>query len=369
MKLKKAIKDEIEVLGLSRLFPKRGKKAGKAPGTVQYTGERREGKVEVELIDYTKSNLKEKFVDKIEETFKVIKTGSSSWVNINGVYDTELIEKIGENFKIHSLVLEDIANVNQQPKFEDYGDYIYFVLKMLRFDNDTKEVRSEQVSIILGKNFVLTFQESRGDVFDSIRKRIRNENSRLRKFGNDYLAYALIDAIVDNYFVVLEKMGENVEGLEQEVLLQPGQEVQQKIYKLKREVILVRKSVWPLREVVGGLQRSDSKLISKDIIPYVRDVYDHTIQVIDTVETFRDILSSMLDLYLSSVSNRMNEVMKVLTIIATIFIPLTFIAGIYGMNFDYMPELAIWWFYPLVWGVMIAVALLMILYFKRKKWI
>ena len=244
-----------------------------------------------------------------------------------------------------------------------------FVLKMLFIDNKTHETHSEQVSIILGKNFVISFQEKIGDVFDSVRDRIRSGKGRIRKMGADYLAYALIDAIIDNYFTILETISEKVEGIENEVISNPKPEILQQIYNLKREMIFLRKSVWPLREVINGLLREESGLIKKETHIYLRDLYDHTIQVIDSIETFRDMISGMLDIYMSSVSNKMNEVMKVLTIFAAIFIPLTFIAGVYGMNFQYMPELSLTWAYPAVWTVIIIVGLSLLFYFKHKKWI
>ena len=260
-------------------------------------------------------------------------------------------------------------NTGQRPKMEDFGDYLFIVLKMLHYDKEEDETKTEQVSLILSSNYVISFQESEGDVFDPIRERIRSDRGRIRKMGVDYLAYSLIDAIVDNYFMVLEKIGEKIEDIEDELVRNPTPEVLHTIHRLKRELIFLRKSVWPLREVISRLERWESPLIDKSIDIYLRDVYDHTIQVIDALETFRDMLSGMLDIYLSSLSNRMNEVMKVLTIIATIFIPLTFIAGIYGMNFKYMPELDSPWGYPLVYIVMLAVSAVMLVYFRRKRWL
>lgn len=252
---------------------------------------------------------------------------------------------------------------------EDFNDYLFVVLKMLQYDEEKNETKTEQLSIILGSNYVVSFQEEDGDVFDPIRERIRADRGRTRKMGADYLAYSLIDSIVDNYFMVLEKIGEKIEDIEDELVKNATPEVLHTIHSLKRELIYLRKSVWPLREVISRLERWESPLIDKSIDIYLRDVYDHTIQVIDALETFRDMLSGMLDIYLSSVSNRMNEVMKVLTIIATIFIPLTLVAGIYGMNFKFMPELDWPWGYPMVYGVMIAISGVMLVYFRRKKWL
>jgi magnesium transporter len=240
---------------------------------------------------------------------------------------------------------------------------------MLHYNEKKNEIEAEQISLILGPHFVISFKESQSGVFDPIRERIRNQKSRVRKTGADYLAYALIDAIVDNYFIILEKLGEQIEDLEEELVTNPTPETLQAIHTLKREMIFLRKSVWPLREVVSGLERGESPLIHESTDIYLKDVYDHTIQVIDTIETFRDMISGMLDIYLSSISNAMNAVMKVLTIIATIFIPLTFIVGIYGMNFKYMPELEWRWGYFIAWAIMIVIGFVMVLYFKRKKWL
>ena len=252
---------------------------------------------------------------------------------------------------------------------EDFNDYLFVVLQMLQYNEKENETKTEQVSIILGANYVISFQEDEGDVFDLIRERIRTDRGRIRRMGADYLAYSLLDAIVDNYFMVLEKIGEKIEDIEDELIKNPAQEVLHAIHSLKRELVFLRKSVWPLREVISRLERWDSHLIDKSMDIYLRDVYDHTIQVIDALETFRDMLSGMLDIYLSSVSNRMNEVMKVLTIIATIFIPLTLITGIYGMNFKYMPELDWSWGYPMVYIAMLIVSGVMLVYFRRKRWL
>jgi magnesium transporter len=320
-------------------------------------------------MSYDEKQFMEKEVNTAEEAFFKEKTSKVTWLNVDGVHQPEIIEQVGKHFGLHPLVLEDIANTGQRPKIEDYDDYIFLVLRMLRFDDKGSETKTEQVSIIIGSDFVISFQEKEGDVFDPIRERIRNNKGRVRKMGADYLAYALIDAIVDNYFMILEKLGEAIEEVENKLVINPKAETLQIIHDLKREMIFLHKSVWPLREVIDRLERSESPLINKSTCVYLRDVYDHTIQVMDSVETFRDMLSGMLDIYLSSVSNRMNEVMKVLTVIATIFIPLTFVAGVYGMNFKFMPELGQVWGYPAILILMFTVALVMVVYFRRKKWI
>jgi magnesium transporter len=355
---------------LSRRFLKKGsKKSGLPPGTPVYIGKEKIGKVMITIIDYDKLGSKEKEVKTIEEALPFKDKPTTTWINLDGVHQLADIEKLGIHFKIHPLVLEDIMNTGQRPKMEVFDDYIFIVLKMLHIDESESETRTEQVSIILGPNFVISLQESKGDVFDPIRERIRSDRGRIRKMGADYLAYALIDAIVDNYFIILEKLGEKIEDMEDELVSNPSPETLHDIHRLKREMIFLRKSVWPLRELISRLERWESPLINKSIYIYLRDLYDHTIQVIDSIETFRDMLSGMLDIYLSSVSNRMNEVMKVLTIIATIFIPLTLIAGIYGMNFRYMPELELLWGYPMVYVVMLTIGVVMLIYFRRKKWL
>lgn len=347
----------------------RAKKAGLPPGTVVYVGKQKTEKTRIRVIDYAEKHFEEKEAKKIEEVFAFIDKPGIAWINIDGLQSVDVIEKVGKHFSLHPLVLEDIANTNQRPKMEDFSDYVYVVLRMLRYDDQNNEVLSEQISLVFGSNWVISFQENEGDVFDPVRVRLRNNKGRIRKVGADYLVYTLIDAVVDNYFSVLEKMGEKIEDLEDELIANPEPATLKNLHDLKRQSISLRKSVWPLREVVSRLERLESKLINKTTIIYLRDVYDHTIQVIDSIETFREMLAGMLDIYLSSVSNRMNEVMKVLTIIATIFIPLTLVSGIYGMNFTYMPELGSPWGYPLVLLTMLSVAVVMLFYFRKKRWI
>ncbi len=354
---------------MSRHVHKRSRKSGLPPGSLIHIGEKKTERTRITIIDYDEKNYEEKEAKAVEECFPFKEKATVTWINIDGVHDSEIIGKIGHHFGLHPLILEDIMTTAQRPKMEDMGEYIFIVLRMLSLEGKKKGVQSEQVSLILGPNFVISFQESEGDVFDPIRERIRTGKGRLRTVGPDYLAYALLDSIVDNYFAVLERLGEKVETIEEELVRDPGRRTLQEIHVLKREMIYLRKSVWPLREVISRLERAESALIKESTGIFLRDVYDHTIQVVDTVETYRDMLSGMLDMYLSSVSNRMNEVMKVLTIIATIFIPLTFIAGIYGMNFDFMPELNWRWGYFAILGLMLAIAVLMVIFFHRKKWL
>ncbi|MEW5706790.1 MAG: magnesium/cobalt transporter CorA [Actinomycetota bacterium] len=357
---------------MSESVKKRSSKAGLPPGTIVHIGEQRTAEVKITVVDYDETHFQEKELRVVEECFPYKETPTVTWINVEGIHDIEVLEKIGSCFGLHPLVMEDISNTDQRPKTEDYDNYIYVVLKMLYYNckNSHDRVVPEQISLILGKNFVLSFQEGiKGDVFDSVRERIRNDKGRIRKMGPDYLAYTLIDAVVDSYFLILERLGERIEELEEILVTNPATESLRDIHILKRDMIVLRRSIWPLREVVGSLERGESALIKEVTTIYLRDVYDHAIQVIDSIETYRDTLSGMLDIYLSSTSNRLNEVVKVLTIISTIFIPLTFIVGVYGMNFRYMPELSHPLGYPMVWIFMIGILAGMILYFKKKKWI
>lgn len=354
---------------MKRLIKKRSHKTGLPPGTLVHVGERKAEKVKIIILDYDEAQFEEKEAKIIEETFPFKDKPTVTWVNIDGLHEAEIIEKLGSYFGLHPLLLEDILNTDQRPKMEDYGDYIFIVLKMLYPDENKDEIEAEQVSLILGSNFVISFQEREGDVFDPVRDRIRKSKGRIRKAGSDYLAYALLDAIVDNYFLILENVGEKIEDTEQQLATNPSPETLQYIRELKNEMIFLRKSVWPLRELINGLERCESTLIHESTGLYLRDVYDHTIQIIDTVESYRDMISGMVDIYLSSVSNKMNEVMKVLTIFASIFIPLTFIAGIYGMNFEFMPELNWRWGYFALLGFIAIVGISLLVYFKRKRWL
>jgi magnesium transporter len=353
-----------------RAFKQVSGKIGMSPGTLIPPADGRTGPIKISAFHYDESTLDEKKdVVSIESVLPSKEATGVTWIDIDGIHDTALIERVGAHFGFHPLVLEDVVTPDQRPKLEDYTDYLFVTLKMLTLVPGEQEVKIEEISILVGANYLITVQETEGDCFEPVRERIRRGKERLRKAGPDYLMYALIDAIVDNYFAVLETLGERFELLQESVITQPDPKTLQTLHRMKSELIYVRKSVWPLRDVINGLQRSESKLISRTTEVYLRDVHDHTIQVIDTIETFRDMLSSMLDIYLSSVSNRLNAVMKVLTIIATIFIPLTFIAGVYGMNFEFMPELHWRWGYPAIMGLMFAMGLGMLYWFRRKDWI
>jgi magnesium transporter len=352
------------------LFLKKGsEKAGLPPGTVVFVGEKKVEEIRITIIDYDEHQYAEREVKNIEECFSFKDTPSISWINIDGVHQVDVIEKLGAHFVLHPLLQEDVVNTHQRPKFDEFDDHLFIVLRMFFLNEEENELQGEQISLIVGANFVISFQERQGDVFDQVRERLRNGKGRIRKKGSDYLAYSLIDAIVDSYYNILEGLGEDIESLQEQLVAESKQEDLQIIQHLKRDMLFFRKSVWPLREVISGLAKSDSTLIKEDVLVYVRDVYDHVIQAIDTIETFRDMLSAMLDIYLSSVGNRMNQVMKVLTIIATIFIPMTFLAGIYGMNFKYMPELEWKYAYLVFWLVVVTVFIIMISLFKKKKWL
>jgi magnesium transporter len=343
-------------------------KTGLPPGTIIHCGEQKTEEVKITLIHYDGDRFEEKELSRVEEAFPFKDRPAVTWLNIAGLHRTEIIEKAGDIVGLHPLLLEDIVTMGQRPKAEDFGDYIFVVLKMLRYGEERGEVEEEQISLVLGSSHVITFQERESDVFQPVIDRLKNGKGRIRTLGADYLAYALIDAVIDRYFVVLEDLGEKIELIEDDLVADPSRNALQQLQDLKREMLFLRRSVWSLREVLSFLERGESSLIRKTTRIYFKDVYDHIVQVIDTVETFREMLSGMLDIYLSSMSNRLNEVMKVLTIIATIFIPLTFVAGVYGMNFKFMPELEWRWGYPLIWAVMVAMASAMVVYFRKKDW-
>jgi magnesium transporter len=350
-------------------YGRRSKKVGLPPGTLIHVGDKKTERVKITVIDYDQSAFQEKNVTNVEECYPFKEKPTVTWINIDGIHDVNTIEKIGVNYGIHPLLLEDIMHTEQRPKIEDFEDYIFLVLKMLSFDEKEHRIDTEQVSLVLGPNYVISFQEREGDVFNPVRERIRNAKGRVRKMGADYLAYAMLDSIVDSYFLILEKVGDKIEELEEDLIARPDAKTLHTIHYLKREMIFLRRSVWPLREVISGMSRKESNLIKESTEIFLRDVYDHTIQVIDTIENYRDMVSGMLEIYLSSISNRMNEVMKVLTIFAAIFIPLTFVAGVYGMNFKYMPELEWHWAYFSVLGLMAGVGIFMLIYFKKKHWL
>lgn len=347
---------------------KSSKKAGRPPGTLEYVGKERLEPIKTSIFNYSGDHFEEKPELALDKVLLYKEVEGTTWINFVGIHDVQSVQQVCQHFNIHPLTIEDIISTEQRPKLEENEDYIYVVVKMLEYDVATGKIMVEQVSLILGYNYVISFQEKPGDTFEAVRNRLRAGKGRIRIAGSDYLFYALIDTIVDNYFLILEKFGDDLEEIEEEILANPRQSSLSSLYNLKRETVILRRSVWPLREVVHKLEREDLLLIKKETRIYLRDVYDHTIRVIETIENFRDVLSGMVDLYQSTISNKLNMVMKVLTIISTIFIPLTFIVGVYGMNFVHMPELEWKFGYPGVWMVMIAVFLGMIYFFKKKKW-
>ncbi|HKJ44391.1 MAG TPA: magnesium/cobalt transporter CorA [Balneolales bacterium] len=351
------------------------RKKGLPPGTLVHTGQKRTEKITLTLVHYDESKYEQKTIHQLSEITPYLSKKGITWLNVAGVHDVDFLQNLGNQFQIHPLVLEDIVNTDQRAKSEAYDNYQYVVVRKLNFSSKTDELESEQVSFILFKNVLLTFQEDTHPIFTSLYDRLKVDGSRIRKMGTDYLMYALIDNIVDEYFGVLDQFGDKLEDLEDYIMDDADKDTMKKIQHVRRELIYFRKSVWPLRDMLNSLYRLDTPLIDVSMRIYLRDVYDHSIHVIDTVENYRDMIMSLTDTYMSSVSNRMNEVMKVLTIIATIFIPLTFIVGLYGMNFDpsvspyNMPELKTYYGYPAVWVVMIIISIIMVLYFKRKKWL
>jgi magnesium transporter len=348
---------------------KRSRKTGLPPGSLVHIGLERAEKTRITVLDYDETHVEEREIQSIEELAPYIGKPSVTWIDVVGIHEPKVIEQIGCQFHIHPLLMEDIMNTTQRPKIDDLGKYICLILKLITFDEKTMELQIEQLSLLFSDDFVLSFRETESGIFNTLRDRIRNSLGRIRKMGTDYLTYTLMDAVVDHYFVVMERMGEKIDSLENEVVANPKRETLRGVQQLRDEILLVRRSVWPLREVVSLLEKAESPLVDKSSSLFFRDVYEHTIQVMDTVDTYRDILSGMFDIYLSSISNRLNEVMKVLTIIATLFMPLTFLAGVYGMNFEHMPELKWQYGYFMLWGVMIVIALAMLVYFRKKKWI
>ncbi len=353
---------------MQKIVKSRLKTIGLPPGSLVHIGDKKRDTTVITQIEYgedtcNQSNISSKDLSEIKQS-----EGKAIWLNIEGLNETEVLAQIGDKFGLHPLVMEDILNTDQRPKIEFSQDYMYICAKMLNYDRKLGEFDIEQISLVLGKNFVISFCEKDTDIFAPVIKRLSLSAGRIRKLGTDYLMYCLLDIIVDNYFTVLEDFSEEIEVAEDELIVQSTSKTLKTIHKLKRQVLFLHKAVWPLRDVLSSLERGESELINDSTNIFIRDLYDHVVQAMDTTETIRDILSSMLDIYLSSTSNRMNEIMKVLTIISTVFMPLSFIVGIYGMNIRNMPELGWPYMYPVLWGVMIAIVAFMLYYFKKKKW-
>ncbi len=350
-----------------KLVQKRSRKTGLPPGTLVHIGDKRSEKVVISVFHYAGASCEERQVEQAEGVTPPTDE-SVVWANISGVHKLDVLEAIGKQFSLHPLLLEDIANTDQRPKLDDYDSYFFLVLKMLTL-NERQDVLVEQVSLVLSRNFVLSFQENGHDVFQPVRERLRAGKGRLRQAGADYLFYTLVDAVVDQYFAVLESVGEKIEALQHVVVADPKPETLKDIHALKRQLLFLRRAVWPLRDVTNNLSRSDCPFMQQPTKLFFRDVYDHVVQIVDTIETLREMVSASLDIYLSSVSYRLNAVMRVLTVITTIFMPLSFIASIYGMNFEHMPELKAEWGYPAVLLVMVLVGIGMLAAFRRKRWL
>ncbi|EPR12161.1 magnesium/cobalt transporter CorA [Ruminiclostridium papyrosolvens] len=353
---------------MQKIVKSRLKTLGLPPGSLVHIGEKKRDTTVITQIEYgedtfRQSNISSKNLSEIKQS-----EGKALWLNIEGLHETEVLAEIGEKFGLHPLVMEDILNTDQRPKIEFSQDYMYICAKMISYDRRLGEFDIEQISLVLGKNFVISFCEKDTDIFAPVIKRLSLSAGRIRKLGTDYLMYCLLDIIVDNYFTVLEDFSEEIEIAEDELIVRTTSKTLKTIHKLKRQVLFLHKAVWPLRDVLSSLERGEIELINESTNIFIRDLYDHVVQAMDTTETIRDILSSMLDIYLSSTSNRMNEIMKVLTIISTVFMPLSFIVGIYGMNIRNMPELGWPYMYPVLWVIMIAIAASMLYYFKKKKW-
>lgn len=339
------------------------------PGSLVYVGKRAGHGSRMQLIDYSRDTIEEESIESVEEILPYIDKTTVTWLNVEGLGDVDLIASIGHALNIHPLVLEDILNTHQRPKFEEFDNYLYMVLKKLALEGEAFSVSYEQISILVLDNFVVTFKEKPDDTFTPLKERLENGKGRLRSLGSDYLAYGILDSIVDQGFAILDSLDEIVESTEEKLLGNPSTDILVTIQRLKRELIHIRKSISPLREMLAAIVRTESVLIQEKTNIYFRDVYDHVLRIYESIDSYRDMLSGLLDIYISSVSNKMNEIMKVLTVFASIFIPLTFIAGIYGMNFEYMPELKWKWAYPTLWLSFVIIPVVLIIYFKRKKWL
>ncbi|HEX6791074.1 MAG TPA: magnesium/cobalt transporter CorA [Candidatus Krumholzibacteria bacterium] len=355
---------------LPRLFGRQMAPPGTPPGTLEYKREKRTGQVSLRVIDYGPGACHIRKPNRVEDTFPLRDSDTVSWIDIEGLHDTAVLTKFGDHFGIHPLVLEDILNTHQRARIEEYEDYIFVVARMLIAGKNGDTFHSEQVSFILGKRFVATFQDIPGDVFDPVRQRVEAGRGKSRRLGPDYLLYSLLDAVVDNYFILLQSVAERIEAVETRITSEhPKTQDLDDVHRLRRELVYIRRNVWPLRDAIAGMSRSDSPLIADDTHVYLRDLHDHVVQVIESVENFRDALASLQDLYMSALSQRTNEVIRVLTIISTIFVPLTFLAGVYGMNFHHFPELNWYWGYPAFWAVSVVVTVVLLAFLRRRGWL
>ena len=354
---------------MARFFKKRDQIKGKPPGSLIFIGNQKVDKVRIRVTDYDGTQLKEDELQNIAQGSAFKQTNTVTWINIDGLHDLALMKEVGSTFDLHPLLMEDILNTGQRPKLEEFDNCLFLVLKMLRYDKEKEKIVSEQLSLVLGNTFLLTFQEQPGDVFEPVRERIRKQKARIRASRIDYLAYALLDCVVENYVFIIERLGEQIEDVEEEILDNAEPAVMEKINAFRHEMNFIRKSIRPAREAIMQLSKVDSELINDQTIPFLKDLQDLITQAAEAIDTYRDMLSDQLNLYNSAVGNRMNDIMKVLTIFAAIFIPLTFIAGIYGTNFEYLPELKFKYSYFIFWGVLLLVAMAMLIYFRKKKWL
>lgn len=354
---------------MARFLKKKTQAIGQAPGELIFIGEKKIEDTTIRLIDYDQEQLSENELQDIKDGIHFKDTSTVTWINIYGLHDTGVIGEVGKGFNLHPLVMEDIVSTGQRPRMEEYDNYLYFALKMMSWNSETKQIQSEQISMVLGQSFLITFQEQPGDVFEPLRERIRKHKGRIRKVGIDYLAYALLDTIFDNYLMIIERLGEKIEDLEDEILANPTQEVLSKINNYKREMNYLRKTIRPAREFILQFSRLDSDLVQEKTQPFLKDLLDLANQAVDVIDTYRDMLSDHLNIYDSRVSSKLNEIMKILTIFSAIFIPLTFIAGIYGTNFEYVPELHFRYSYFIMLGVMAILVVFMLRFFRSKRWL
>jgi len=354
---------------MARFLKKKEAALGQPPGTAVFIGEQKVSETRINSLCYSSTKLEERTITSIETTSPGTSDNAVQWVDITGLHNPETIKNIGIRFNLHPLTVEDILHTGQRPKMEEFDHYLFFVLKMLHYDQESKVIRSEQLSIVMGDSFVLTFQEQPGDTFNPVRERIRKQRGRVRKTGSDYLAYALLDTVVDNYIASIERLGEEVEDLENEIIADPNREVLEKINLYKREINYLRKTARPAREFILQLSRLDNDLIQESSVPFVKDLLDLSTQSVEIIETYRDVLSDYLEIYNTGVNNRLNDIMRVLTIFSAVFIPLTFIAGIYGTNFEYLPELHYRYSYFIFWGVLVLIAAVMLRFFRKRNWL
>lgn len=344
-------------------------KSGLPPGTLIHIGEKHESECKITVTQYNADTLIRHEITSISELKQLQNSELITWVNVDGLSDIHIVESIGQELNIHPLVLEDILSTHQRPKLEEYEDFLYLVIKGINLNQEKDfSLQYEQISILLLANHVISFKEKADDTFDPIHNHLQNHNGRLRQFGSDYLAYVILDTIVDEYFVVEDSLDEVIDPLEDNILFNSSKEMLQTVQQIRRGLISMKRNISPLRELLATIQRIDTPLLQEKTLRYYGDVYDHVLRVSDSLESYRERISAMHDIYLSSVSNKMNETMKILTIFASIFIPLTFIAGIYGMNFEYMPELKWRWAYPAIWVIFITISASLLVYFKNKKW-